>query len=116
MFPKITVVAALVLFAFLGVAEAQNVEGASVVGRGARAQGSDVSSGWNAFHIAHCLTLADNFYIYPLENIGVAYFFTDIPKVIFQIAAACQTGNLVGIFVTDPVTLGWNQFYTFTFK
>ena len=29
--------------------------------------------------IAHCLTTSDTFFIFPLENIGVAYLFTSVP-------------------------------------
>jgi hypothetical protein len=70
MIPKITVVAALVLFGFLGLAEAQG-EG------GVHSSAGSTVAGWNFFHITHCLTFADIFYFYPLESIGVTYFFTD---------------------------------------
>jgi hypothetical protein len=114
MIPKTTLAAALVLFAFLGAAEAQQ---GGIVGGGVRVSGvSAVPSGWHVFHIAHCSTSTDGFFIFPLEDIGIQYLFTQFPFAFFTITSACQTGNLVGVFIVDPSTLAWNNFYTFTFK
>jgi heme A synthase len=119
---KTALPAALVLFAFLGVAEAQSALGGWVpVSGDSSAQinavsTNAISSGWTLFHIAHCLTTSDAFFIFPLENIGAAYLVTSLPIGYTTITAACQTGNLVAVFVADPSTLTWNQFYTYTFK
>ena len=114
MFAKITVVAALALLGFLSIAEAEGVRRAVTSTPVSDASVSAaVIPGWSAFHIAHCLVDDGVLYFYPLENIGFVFFSTsdifDFPL----ITPACQTGNLVAIFITPN---GWGQFYTFTFK
>jgi hypothetical protein len=119
MIPKVTIVAALVLLGFLSVAEAQGVKGgqASTPSSGASASvQASIAAGWTFFHIAHCFVFNDFFFFFPLEAIGVSSFFTNDLLVIPAITPACQTGNLVAVFIVDPSTITWNQFYTYTFK
>jgi hypothetical protein len=116
---KITTLTALVLLAFLGAAEAQSVRGFAP---SASTPGSEslpsvqVTTGWNFFHISNCLANNGILVFYPLEAIGASYFWANDPDIVATITPACQTGNQVGVFVTDTSAHTWSYFYTFTFK
>src|SRR6516165_7958756 len=104
MIPKIAVVAALVLFGFLAVAEAESVRGgeASTPSSGASATVQPlVVSGWNYFHIANCGVFNDFLYFFPLEAIGINFFVTNDLVAIAALTPACQSGNLVAVFITN---------------
>ncbi|SRR6266496_5087079 len=122
MIVKTTALVAIVLLGFLVIAEAQTTEPVSQGGvlRTSSTQSDDsrpnVVAGWNYFHIASCSPFGTTLYLFPLESFGVGYFFTSSPVFYNAIAPACQTGNWVAIFVTNPATLDWNQFWTYTFK
>src|SRR5262245_46063578 len=111
---------ALVIIVIIGsvaVVEGQTAvlanQGASA--RGDVAQPEVVTLGWNTFHIAFCQTVGTSLYVYPLENVGVVYFVTNVPTSQAVLAGACQTGNLIAIHVSD-IFGDWDSIFTYTFR
>src|SRR5271157_3395157 len=74
---------------------------------------SATSTGWIWFHVTNC-TLYDSgvgvieLVVYPQEG---GSFYTTVPVFQAILEPACQTGNLIALYVYD--TSGdWNQIYT----
>jgi hypothetical protein len=98
--------AMLLMVALLSVpvlAQAQGLgqEQAAAGGDRAEMSGSDpafVFNGWNYFHIANCYSLGSNLTLFPVENLGGYFVFTNTYWVLILVAA-CQTGKWVGVFL-----------------
>ena len=72
--------AAIVLFGFLGLAEAQSAESVSQGGALSESQVANVVLGINYFHIARCAAADGFFFIVPLDLPGVAFFLRMTPR------------------------------------
>lgn len=110
MFVKSTLLAVVVFFGSLAVADAQ-----TFVNGGA--PGPNTGLGWNYGHINNCYTQVDGsttwFYAFIQEG---GYGFTNNPAFATTLSPACQTGNFIGVFVTSLNPFRWTQVATFTFK
>ena len=76
--------------------------------------GPHTTLGWNYGHLSYCVTYFDgaqNWYWAIVEEGGHGY--TNNPGYAPFLAAACQTGNLAGVFVTKLSPLTWTQVITF---
>src|SRR5262249_43403390 len=110
---KSTLLAIVVFLGSLTVAEAQSYfNGGLLFG-----WGRNNCLAYN--HFVTCTTLSDaanTWYYAFFENNG-GYIVTNNPGFAPIIAAACQSGNLFGLFATSfTPTLVWNQIATFPFK
>jgi hypothetical protein len=110
MIVKSTLVAVVVFLGSLTIAEAQSYfNGGSA--------GPSTALGWNFGHIAYCLTHDDgvNTLHYAFFSDG-GYTVTNNPGLAAAGALACQSGNLVGIFVVNLNPFRWNWIATYPFK
>jgi hypothetical protein len=107
---KSTLLAVIVFVGSLTVANAQTFVNGGVAG-------PFTTLGWNYGHLANCYTQVDGsitwFYAYIQEG---GFGFTNNPAFAITLSPACQTGNFVGVFVTNLNPLRWTQVVTFTFK
>jgi len=110
---KSTLLAIVVFLGSLTVAEAQSyVNGGLILGWGARED-------WAYNTISRCSTVYDGtttwHYAFFANNGG--YIVTNNPGFAPIIAAACQSGNLFGLYaISFTPTLVWTQIATFPFK
>jgi hypothetical protein len=80
-----------------------------------------VNTGWLYFHVTGCLGAQINgvdylaFAAAPGEA-GGSVFFTADPLAITSVAAACQSGNVLGLEITDSINLTWDAVYFFNHK
>ena len=111
---KSTLLAVVVFLGSLTVAEAQSyINGGQILGWGGQ------EGDWSYNHVSSCPTFSDGantwYYAFFANNGG--YIVTNNPGFAPIIAAACQSGNLFGLFATSfTPTLVWNQIATFPFK
>ena len=79
--------------------------------------GQFTALGWNYGHVSNCYVVVSGsttwFYAFIQEG-GFGY--TNNPAFAIILSPACQTGNLVGVFVTNVNPLQWSQVVTFMFK
>jgi hypothetical protein len=119
---KSTVLAVILFFGVLSVAEAQLKGEEAVNGGELRADqpptAQAVAGVWNFFHVTNCYTDGGALYVFPAESAVVNVLFTTNPIFAATIAPACQTGNWMAVFVTSVSGLNftWNQLTTFSFK
>jgi len=110
MIVKSIILAGIIFFASLTIAEAQ-------VFVNGGAPGQFTTLGWNYGHIANCYTQVDGsttwFYAYIHEG---GFGFTNNPAFATTLSPACQTGNYIGVLVTSLNPFRWTQVITFTFK
>ena len=116
---KSTVLAVILFFGVLSVAMAQS-KGSEVVGEGELRSGeftTEAVTGWNFVHATNCYTDGTTFFVFPPEP-SVNSIFTSNPLYISLLAPACQTGNVIGVFVTSVsgLSFSWNQLFSFAFK
>jgi len=119
---KSIVLALIVFLGSLSLVEAQT-NGSETVNEGElRADqpptANAVAGAWNYFHVTNCYTDGGAIYVFPAESSVVSVLFTTNPLFIATIAPACQTGNVMGVFVTSVSGLGftWNQLITYALK
>jgi hypothetical protein len=107
---KSTLLAVVIFFGSLTIADAQNYFTGGI-------PGPSTALGWNFGHIAYCLTQDDggiifHFSVFP----DGSYTVTNNPALGAAGALACQTGNLIGIFVTSLNPFQWNRLATYPFQ
>jgi hypothetical protein len=72
--------------------------------------------GWNYFHVTNCDIYLSGGYtwlvVYPQEG---GYFWTVYPTFQNLLQPACQTGNLIALYVYDSNN-DWNQIYTYSYR
>jgi hypothetical protein len=72
--------------------------------------GPNTVFGWNYFHIAACSTAFDGattwFYVYSQEG---GYGVTNNPLIINSVSPACQSRQIVGVYVTSLVPFRWSS-------
>jgi hypothetical protein len=107
---KATLLAMVVFFGSLTIAEAQSYFNSGT-------PGPSTALGWNFGHIAYCLTQDDgvNTWHYVFFPDG-SYTVTNHPALAAAGALACQSGNLVGIFVVSLNPFRWNWMATYPFQ
>ena len=103
----------LALAIFIGsfaTAEAQ-----TYVNGGVAAPGTVI--GWNYGYISHCIVVADSSttWYYPYSTAG-GYAFTNNPGLATFVGPACQSGNIVGIYVLSLNPFVWSHVATFPFQ
>jgi hypothetical protein len=110
MIVKSTLLAVIVFFGSLTIANAQPyINGGS--------PGQFTALGWNFGHIAHCETFFDGTNTWHLAFVVEGGFgFTNNPGFATLIAAACQSGNLIAVHVTNLNPFSWNSVAVFPFK
>jgi hypothetical protein len=112
--------ATIVLFGSFAVAEAQfNSQGVRQgLLHSEPGTAQDVVPGWNFFHVTNCYLDSNAFYVFPAESSVINFLSTTFLVDIMTIAPACQTGNFMGVFVTNVSgsSFSWDQLFTFTFK
>src|SRR6266481_4037183 len=104
--------ALVVFFGTAGGLEAQVFENGGT-------PGSQTVLGWNYGHFSNCYAVVNQgqtwFWAFFQEP-GSGFGYTNNPGFATLVASACQTGNVVGIFVTSLNPFRWTQVVTFTFK
>ena len=112
-FTLLAVLLSLVIFGSLSVAQAQTFT------HGGVDPAHVLVLGWNYGHVGNCSASYDGsttwFSAVSQEN-SSGYLFTNNPGIPTLMAAACQTGNWIGVHVTSLNPIRWDQIYTFTFK
>ena len=110
MIVKSTLLVVILLLGSLAVAEAQSYVSSGVAG-------PQTVLGWNFAHAANCVVHYDGvttwLYFFPQEG---GYGYTNNPGFGLILAPACQTGNLIAVFVYSLDPLLWNQVLTYTFQ
>ena len=105
----------LLPLAFALAALTQTAEAQVFVNAGSAAPG--VVVGWNYGHLSNCQTYVDGsttwFYVVFKEG---SHGWTNNPAIISTLSPACQTGNLIAVYVTSVNPLRWNNVYTYGFK
>ena len=73
--------------------------------------------GWNFGYLSYCFTYFDGFntWHYGVGE-GGGYGYTNNPGFIALVAPACQTGNLIAIFVTSINPFSWSHLAVFPHK
>ena len=109
----LAVLVSLVIFGSLSVVQAQTfIQG-----------GADpahlVGLGWNYGHLSNCSVSYDGsttwFLAVSQENPS-GYFYTNNAGLAAVVGPACQTGNFIGVYVTNLNPIRWTEIHTFTFK
>jgi hypothetical protein len=118
---KSTVVAVILLLGVLSVAKAQS-KGGEVVGEGQLRSNEFTTQavlGWNFFHVRNCYVDTNGtFLVFPVESSQINFLFISDIALIATLTPACQSGNLLAVFVTTIAgsNFTWNQLLTYTFK
>jgi hypothetical protein len=81
------------------------------------APGPGTGVGWNYGYITSCATFFDgvNTWYYAFFE-GGGYGYTNNPVLVSFISPACQSGNLVGVYVFSLNPFLWNWLVTFPSK
>src|SRR5215813_15407275 len=100
---KSTLLAVFLFLASINLAEAQSFIHAG-------APGPRTTLGWNFGHVANCQTFFDGtstwHYAFIVEG---GFGFTNNPGFVTLVAAACQSGNLIGVNVISLNPFVWNS-------
>jgi hypothetical protein len=104
-------VAVVLFFAMAGALQAQTFENGGT-------PGPQTGLGWNYGHLTNCYPVVNNagqtwFWAFVQEG-GFGY--TNNPSFVTLLAPACQSGNLIGVFVTSLNPFRWTQVVTFNFQ
>ncbi len=81
------------------------------------AAGPNTVLGWNYGHLTNCYVVVNGpttwFYAFVQEG-GFGY--TNNPAFATMLAPACQTGNFIGVLVTNINPFQWSSVVTFNFR
>jgi hypothetical protein len=87
--------ATIVLFGSLTVAEAQFNGSREGHLRSDPATALDLVPGWNFFHVTNCYVDSNAFYVFPAESSVINFISTTSLADIITITPACQTGDFM---------------------
>ena len=109
---RATLLAVVLFFATAGALQAQVYENGGTAG-------SATGLGWNYGHFSNCyatVNVGQTWFWAFFQEPGSGFGYTNNPGFAALVASACQTGNWVGIYVTNINPLRWTQVVTFTYR
>ena len=113
---KSTLLAVIVFFGSLAVAEAQSKAPDEAMTNAAEAH-TRAFLGSNYVHAAYCFAYSDGLttWFYVVDQDGGTWFTNNV---LFEaaITPACQTGNLIAFNVVNLGGIQWNQVVTFPYQ
>jgi hypothetical protein len=118
---KSIVLAMILFFGVISVADAQSMFGDEKASWGElRSDGviTQAVPGWNFFHVAFCYADTSGFFVFGVETSIISFLFTTQPGFVSTLTPACQTGNLMGVFVTSVsgTNVSWSAIAMYPFK
>jgi hypothetical protein len=115
---KSIVLAVILLLGSLGIAAAQSSEPHGTLGHGQPNEDGPITQaiviGFNFYHASYCTTPTPGLFIFVAREDNSAWFTADVATMAL-LTPACQTGNFVGIHVTN-IELVFDQVIVFPFK